>query len=221
MDAAGDALSAPAHLERSVAALTRLLTVMATLRAHCPWDAQQTHRSLLKYLVEEACEVVDAVESGTDADLVEELGDVLLQVAFHSEIAAGDGRFSMAEVADGICDKLVRRHPHVFAAEGVPEDMDASWEARKRAEKQRSSALEGIPTRLSALTRAEKVVSRARSHGVDVALADDAITADEVGATALDLVARAQACGVDPEQAVRDALRALESRIAAAESPAG
>ncbi|GAB3622189.1 hypothetical protein GCM10027418_02710 [Mariniluteicoccus endophyticus] len=200
------------------AELVRFVGVMHRLRRECPWDAEQTHRSLLHYLVEEACEVVDAVESGSDNDLREELGDLLLQVVFHAAIAEQEDRFTIDDVAHGISEKLIARHPYVFADGDVPDDLDATWEERKRAEKGRTSSLDGIPVRLSALARANKVISRARSHKVPVDLPDDPVTADEVGRTALDLVARAQASGVDPEQAVRDALRALEDDVRAAES---
>ena len=108
---------------------------MEQLRTGCPWDAEQTHESLLNHLIEEACEVVDAVEDGTDDDLREELGDVLLQVFFHSRIAEEEGRFSIDDVARGIADKLVRRHPHVFSDTPVPDDMWANWEQRKAQEK--------------------------------------------------------------------------------------
>lgn len=201
-----------------VAEVTRLRAVMHRLRAECPWDAEQTHRSLVHYLVEETCEVVDAIESGADADLVEELGDLLLQVVFHAEIAAEDGRFDLEAVAGGIADKLVRRHPYVFTDSAVPADLDASWEHRKRAEKGRKSSLEGIPETLSAAARASKVISRARSHGVPVDLPEEPITAEETGEAILALVARARASGVDPEQATRDALRTLEQQIRRAEA---
>ena len=125
--------------------LDRLLEVMHALRRGCPWDAGQTHLSLLHYLVEETAEVVDAVETGTDADLREELGDLLLQVVFHCEIASERGAFTIAEVAGQISDKLVARHPYVFCGEAIPDDLNQSWEQRKRAEKSRTSALDGIP----------------------------------------------------------------------------
>lgn len=193
--------------------MARLVDVMHRLRAECPWDAEQTHRSLVHYLVEETCEVVDAIEAGDDTDLVEELGDLLLQVVFHAEIAAESGRFSLEEVAEGIADKLVRRHPYVFTDSAVPADLDASWEQRKKAEKGRTSSLEGIPETLSAAARASKVISRARSHDVPLDLPSDPITADETGRAILALVSRARASGVDPEQATRDALRQLEQQI--------
>lgn len=190
---------------------------MAQLRRDCPWDAEQTHASLLNHLIEETCEVVDAVETGDDADLVEELGDVLLQVYFHSRIAEEEDRFTLDDVAAGVTDKLVRRHPHVFADEEVPDDMWGSWEERKRAEKGRTSALEGIATSMSVLARAQKVVARTRSHRVDVDLPEEAVTADEVGSQILALVARAQRSGIDADAATRAALRDLEARITQAE----
>jgi XTP/dITP diphosphohydrolase len=197
----------------------RLVAVMDRLRRDCPWDAEQTHLSLLPYLVEEACEVVEAVETGTSADLREELGDLLLQVVFHARLATEEpGGFDLDAVAAGIADKLVDRHPHVFATDEVPTDLHASWEQRKAVEKGRTSALEGIPERLSALSRASKVVGRTRSRRVPLALPDEPVTAAEVGEQVLALVARAQASGVDAEQATRTALRGLEARVREAEA---
>jgi len=198
----------------------RLITVMEALRVGCPWDAAQTHRSLVTYLVEEAAEVVEAIEAGTDTDLVEELGDLLLQVVFHAEIARTEGRFTIDDVARGIAGKLVARHPYVFGEGSVPEDLMGSWEQRKRAEKGRTSALDGIPP-LNALARTMKVVSRARSHAVGVDLPAEPVTASEVGDSIVALVARAQASGVDADQAVRDAVRSLEDAIRSAEAGAG
>lgn len=201
--------------------LHRLVKVMERLRRECPWDAEQTHRSLATYLVEETGEVLDAIETGDDTDLVEELGDLLLQVVFHAEIAAQQGRFALDDVARGIADKLVHRHPYVFTDAAVPDDLMGSWEARKRAEKGRNSSLDGIAQNLSSLARATKVVSRARNHGVAVDLASEPITADAVGAQILELVQRAQASGVDADQATRDALRALEGCVLDAEAAVG
>lgn len=205
--------------------LERLAEVMHAIRRGCPWDARQTHASLVTHLVEETAEVVEAIETGGgDAHLVEELGDLLMQVYFHAEIAAEEGRFTLDDVADGIADKLVARHPHVFADADVPDDLMAAWERGKREEKGRRSALDGIPP-LATLARAGKVVARARSHGVAVELPDAPVAGAEVGAGVLALVARAQASGVDADQAVRSALRALEDAVRAAEasatSPAG
>ena len=198
--------------------LERLREVMARLRVECPWDAKQTHASLLPHRIEEAGEVVDAVETGTSEDLEEELGDLLLQVYFHARIAEDEGRFDVEDVARGIADKLIRRHPYVFADAEVPADLRATWEQRKRAEKGRSSSLDGIADALSVVARAQKVVSRSRSHGVAVDLPDAPIGAEEVGRGIVDLVARAQASGVDADAAARAAVRALEARIRDAEA---
>ena len=194
-----------------------LVAVMARLRDECPWDRSQTHRSLVTYLVEETGEVVDAIEAGTDDDLVEELGDLLLQVVFHARIAEGEGVFNIDEVVGGIVAKLVTRHPYVFSDEDVPEDLDAAWEARKAAAKGRTSSLDGIAHSLSSVARSAKVISRARSRGVDVELPEEPITAEQTGDELLTLIARAQASGVDADQALRDRLRRLESDLRDAE----
>lgn len=193
----------------------RLIEVTHTLRRECPWDAEQTHESLVPYLVEETLEVVEAIEDSADSALVEELGDLLLQVAFHAEIAAQQNRFDIDDVARGIADKLVARHPHVFASEPVPDDLLSTWEQRKRAEKGRTSALDGIPGRMSALTRAAKVIARSQRHGLDVAPTSGG---DDLGQRILLLVAEAHAQGLDAEQATRAAVRDLERRVEAAES---
>ncbi|HEX5906651.1 MAG TPA: MazG family protein [Propionibacteriaceae bacterium] len=201
--------------------LERLVSVVARLRHECPWDAQQTHRSLAQYLVEETAETIEAIESGDQDHLREELGDLLLQVIFHAEIASEQAEgFSVEEVAEGIADKLVSRHPYVFATAEVPVDLHYTWEQRKAAEKGRTSALQGIPEPLSALARANKIISRVRSRRLELVLPDDPTTAEEVGAQILALAARAQAAGVDPEQALRDAVRGLEARVRDAESAA-
>jgi XTP/dITP diphosphohydrolase len=204
-----------------VSEFERLVAVMHRLRSGCPWDAEQTHLSLVRYLVEETLEMVEAIEAGDDRHLSEELGDLLLQVVFHAEIAAEEGRFDIEDVARRIADKLQARHPYVFADAEVPADLVGSWERAKAVEKARESALEGIPERLSALTRAHKVLVRARSHGLDadalgVPVPDESV--DDVGTEFLRLVARAESLGLDPEQEARRALRALESRVRAAES---
>ena len=209
--------------------LDRLVEVMATLRTHCPWDREQTHRSLMPYLVEETCEVVEAVEGLPDGTVAgagpagrhlrEELGDLLLQVVFHAQVASEpDDGFDIDDVAAGICDKLVARHPHVFAAEDAPDDLNDVWEQRKALEKRRTSALDGIPERLSALSRASKIIGRTRSHRVPLRLPTERIDAPSVGAEILALVARAQASGIDAEQALRDTIRGLESEVRSAET---
>jgi XTP/dITP diphosphohydrolase len=199
--------------------LERLVSVMARLRQECPWDAQQTHRSLVQYLIEETAETVEAIEAGDQDHLREELGDLLFQVIFHAEIASEQAcSFTVEEVARGIADKLISRHPYVFAIAEVPIDQHYTWEQRKAAEKGRTSALQGIPEQLSALARANKIIGKARSRRVDVVLPDAPTTAEEVGGQILTLAARAQASGIDPEQALRDAVRALEGLVRHAES---
>lgn len=199
------------------AELLRFIQVMHRLRRECPWDARQTHRSLVTHLIEETGELVDAIEGGCQDDVVEELGDLLLQVYFHAEIGAQEGRFTIDDVACGIADKLIARHPYIWGDAEVPDDLGATWEARKRAHKQRSSALDGIAGSLPTLARATKVVSRTRNHRVAVDLATEPITAEEVGEQIMALVQRAQASGVDADQATRDALRVLEDRVRQAE----
>lgn len=204
--------------------LSRLVAVMHRLRTGCPWDAEQTHASLVRYLVEETLEVVEAIEAGTDEQLVEELGDLLLQVVFHAEIAAEERRFDIEDVAGRIADKLIARHPYVFADADVPADLVSSWERAKAVEKGRDSALDGIPHRMSALTRAHKVITRARSHGLSpdaLGVPASEVPAAELGAELLALAGRAEALGVDPEQAARAALRELEARVRAAEAATG
>ena len=204
--------------------LSRLVAVMHRLRTGCPWDAEQTHTSLVRYLVEETLEVVEAIEAGDDTELTEELGDLLLQVVFHAEIAAESGRFDIEDVARRISDKLIARHPYVFTDAEVPTDLVGSWERAKAVEKSRDSALDGIPERLSALTRAHKVLVRARSHGLDpeaLVLTRTDVAADAVGVEFLRLVARAEELGLDPEQEARSALRALEERVRSAEGQPG
>ena len=144
---------------------------MARLRSPtgCPWDREQDHRSLRWHAVEEVYELLDAIESGDDHELEEELGDLLLQVVFHCQLARERGVFDFEKVARRIADKLVRRHPHVFGEVKVKdvEQVWANWEKIKRAEKHgthraRPSALDGIPRRLPALLRAEKLIKKAR-----------------------------------------------------------
>ena len=203
----------------SLPEVERLVAVMTRLRTDCPWDAQQTHRSLVQYLVEETAETVEAIETGSTELLREELGDLLLQVLFHAEIAAeGAHGFDLEDVARGIADKLVARHPYVFAAGEVPSDLNYSWEQRKAVEKGRRSVLDGIPEQPSALARANKIISRVRSRRVGVDLPDEPVTSEQVGAEIVALAARAEAAGIDPDQAVRDAVRGLERKVVAAET---
>lgn len=203
----------PGHPE-----LARLIEVMAELRVRCPWDAEQTHRSLVQYLLEETLETVEAIESGDPEHLREELGDLLLQVVFHAGIAAErPGGFDLEDVARGVADKLVSRHPYVFAGDEVPTDLHQTWEERKAIEKQRTSVLQGIPDQMSAVARAHKIISRASWRKVVLDLPVAPVTADDLGQEVVALVARAHACGIDPEQAVRDAVRQLEQQVREAE----
>ena len=204
------------------ARLLDLVTVMDQLRLHCPWDREQTHRSLATYLVEEAYETLEAIENGDTDHLREELGDLLLQVYFHARIAAEsapeEGGFTIDDVAAGIVDKLVSRHPHVFAGDaesGAPSrgEVEASWEALKAAEKDRSSVLEGVPTALPALHLADKVVGKAAKVGVAPGPGGHGI-----GERLLTLVVEARAAGIDPEQALRDVVRRLADAVRAAEA---
>jgi len=204
------------------ARLLDLVTVMDRLRTDCPWDRAQTHGSLATYLLEETYETLEAIESG-DADrpdythLQEELGDLLLQVFFHSRIAAeaGDDGFTVDDVAAGIVDKLVHRHPHVFAGLEVADadELDRNWEALKAEEKGRASVLDGVPAQLPALALADKVVGRAARVGVAPG------RSSTLGGRLLSLVVEARAAGVDPEQELRHAVRELSAAVRAAEPP--
>ena len=158
----------PAELQRAV---SRLVETVARLRAPggCPWDREQTMASIKPYTLEETHEVLEAIDSGVDADIVEELGDLLLQVVLHSQIAADEGRFDLIPVVDGISEKLIRRHPHVFAdvkAE-TPGQVVENWEQIKKREKQRESLLSGVPTSMPALSRASRISEKAARVGYD------------------------------------------------------
>jgi len=201
------------------ARLLDLVTVMDRLRTACPWDREQTHRSLARYLLEETYETLEAIEGDDPTHLCEELGDLLLQVVFHSRIASEqpDDPFSVDDVAGRIVAKLVHRHPHVFAGLDVAEplsadEVNANWEMLKTAEKGRTSVLDGIPLALPALALADKVVGRAAKAGQDVAP-----SGDEVGDRLLRLVVAARAAGLDAEQELRYAVRRLADQIRDAE----
>lgn len=184
-----------------------LVEVMRRLRAECPWKAGQTHESLTRYLLEETYEVVEAIESGDRAHLREELGDLLLQVYFHAAIAAEAGEYDIQDVAADLTAKLVRRNPHVFsgAAAGTADEVNETWEAVKATEKQRTSPTEGIPEELPALLRAVKVLDRLERAG----RAADVPRGEDLGDRLLALAAEARDQGVDPEQALRAAIRRL------------
>jgi XTP/dITP diphosphohydrolase len=186
--------------------LVELVATMARLRAECAWKSRQTHRSLARYLVEETHETLEAIDSGDMVHLREELGDLLLQVYFHAAIAAETGDFTIRDVAADLIAKLVRRNPHVFGDSTAtdPDEINEAWEQIKLTEKSRATPDEGIPTSLPALLYADKVVDRMQRAGLPVV--DDQGT---VGARLLALVVEAHAAGVDPEQALRDAVRRI------------
>lgn len=197
------------------------VAVMDTLRSPggCPWDAEQTHASLAGYLVEEAFEVTEAIAEANNAHLREELGDVLLQVLFHARVAQerGEEGFDIDDVAGGLVDKLVRRHPHVFAdgAASTPDEVEAEWARIKAAEKPERDAadpLAGLPGGLPPLERASKVVARLQkaSRGE---LVDEAVAQDAVGPALLDLVVQARSLGVDPSVALAATLAGLERAL--------
>jgi XTP/dITP diphosphohydrolase len=220
-----------------VSGVALLVRTMERLRAPggCPWDAGQTHSSLVPYLLEEAYEAVEAIEDGTRDDLREELGDVLLQVVFHALIAAEDGAdpFSLDELARGAAEKLVRRHPHVFATDEAErmsaEESYKRWDQVKSVEKSRTSVLDGIPSAQSPLARAQKVFGRARRAGIRLAVttedrlglshgAPEGAGAAGVGAGGLGerlaaLAFEADATGLDAEQELRAAIRRVEAQI--------
>jgi XTP/dITP diphosphohydrolase len=212
---AEDGAGVPPAAEQPASRLLELVEVMDRLRRECPWDREQTHRSLARYLLEEAYEVLEAIETGDTGHLREELGDLLLQVYFHARVASETpGGFDIEDVAGGIVDKLVHRHPHVFAGLEVADadEVDRNWEALKAAEKRRSSPLEGIPAALPALSYADKVVGRLAREGADVAPAMAPAGDEQLGERLLALVVEARAAGQDPEQELRDAVRRLIGR---------
>lgn len=194
-------------------AVDEFVAVMRRLRAECPWKREQTHRSLVRYLLEETYETVDAIDagerSGDFAHLAEELGDLLLQVVFHAVVAEERGDFDLDDVARGITAKMRRRNPHVFgdvAAEGLDaEAVNDLWQQVKAAEKADRPVDDGIPSALPALLYADKVLERLERAGRP---AESAADSADLGERLLGLVAEARAAGVDPEQALRDAVRA-------------
>jgi len=213
--------------------ILELVEVMDRLRSPggCPWDARQTHHSLVEYLIEETYETVEAIESNNGADLREELGDVLLQVVFHSRIAQenSEDSWDIDDVAQGIVDKLVRRHPHVFAGDdaSTAEQVETNWHALKANEKGRSSVTEGIPEQLPALLRAAKVHSRSASiadqlpEPVAMDRAREALSsmdeAEDLGEFLLAVAFAARENGWDAEAALRVSVRDRLQQIGAIE----
>lgn len=190
--------------------LSEAIAVMAELRGPdgCPWDREQTHTSLVKYAIEEAYEVAEAAEAGDPQDLREELGDLLLQVLFHAQIAAEAGTFTLEDVAATLVAKLKRRHPHVFGdvTAETAQEVAANWDAIKAQERPRAHPLAGIGESLPALVRAQKVISRATKAGL-VPAAEPARTEEAVGEQLLQTVREAHAAQIDAEQALRGATR--------------
>ena len=204
--------------------LQRLVEVMNTLRSPggCPWDAEQTHESLLKYLLEESYEFVDAVQSDSRVDMREELGDVLLQVYFHARMAEEHPTdpFSIEDIAQGIADKLIRRHPHVFADVEVRDSHEVleNWEEIKKKEKGRTSPLDGVAISQPALPLVEKLLYRAEKYNVAVSTPESVSidgTADEgsVGQALLAVIAWAHANGIDAEAALRKEAMRIAQQI--------
>ncbi|MGW0394338.1 nucleoside triphosphate pyrophosphohydrolase [Streptomyces sp. NPDC003042] len=213
----------PGSYDLPGARLLDLVQVMDRVRRECPWTSRQTHEGLVKYAIEEAYELVEAIEVGDRDELREELGDVLLQVVFHARIAeeatgdagTADEAFSIDDVAGSLVEKLIHRHPHVFGDEKAetPEEVSAHWQATKAVEKQRESVTDGIPLGQPGLALAAKLAGRVRAAGVAVELP----RGEGVGYELLELAARAEAAGTDPETALRAAARVYRDAIRAAE----
>jgi tetrapyrrole methylase family protein/MazG family protein len=217
--------------------LARSVEMMHRLRQDCPWDREQSHQSLRKYLLEEACEVLDAIDGLTDAaddeigeryaDLEEELGDLWFQILFHAELAGEAGQFTIAEVAESLVDKMVRRHPHVYGGDDALDgSIPANWDKLKQQEKSRASALDGVPMSLPSLALAEKILKRASSGpaidlealapGLSTVLGAEAGEAD-VGRLLLGLVEQCRRQGISAELALRQVTVAAADRFRQAE----
>jgi tetrapyrrole methylase family protein/MazG family protein len=229
------------------AELVRFHQLARTLREQCPWDQEQTHGSLVRYLVEEAYELVDALQAldpddpTTDDHVIEELGDLLYQIEFHAVIAEQEGRFTMADVARGVHDKLVRRHPHVFG-DVVADDaatVRANWDDIKRAEKGRTSVFDGVAAAQPALAYADALQRKAAKagfdwpdvHGALPKIAEEAAEvvealdgddpdhlAGEVGDLLFAVVNVARHLGVEPETALRGAAQKFRHRFEGVEA---
>ena len=206
--------------------LQRLVEVMDRLRSPggCPWDAEQTHESLIKYLLEESYEFIDAIETDDRAGMREELGDVLLQVYFHSRIAQDHPTdpFSIEDVAGAIADKLISRHPHVFENLEVSstDEIIENWEAIKAREKGRTSAIDGIAMAQPALPLVAKILYRAEKYNVDLHVdeySSEKATEKSVGEALASVIAWAHENGIDPENALRAQAREMIRQIQAAE----
>jgi XTP/dITP diphosphohydrolase len=218
--------------------LLDLVEIVDTLRVSCPWDSEQTHESLLKYLLEEAYEAAEAIESGDAAAMCEELGDVLFQVYFHARVAserpAAEGGFTIDDVAATLAAKLIRRHPHVFGSVTVASaaEVNANWEEIKQAERAAKadaadagapSVLDGVPFGQPALSLAAQLQRRALRAGITVPAASGAGPGDgagSIGDELMALVARAREAGLDPELELRTAARRFADSVRARERAA-
>jgi tetrapyrrole methylase family protein/MazG family protein len=224
-----------------------LIEIMARLRRSCPWDREQTHRTLIPYLIEETYEVVEAIEGDNESELCGELGDLLLQIVFHSQLATETGKFSVADVVDGLSNKMIRRHPHVFG-DAVVEDVDAQWKnweqlkAQEAIGKARKSRLDGIPKQLGALQRGQRMQEKAARVGFDWASArdivdklaeemaeltearrekqDDPRIREELGDVFFTVVNLSRALGIDAETAMREANEKFYKRFSFMEAHA-
>lgn len=238
----------PLPAERRTRTFPDLVEVMARLRGEggCPWDREQDHRTLRKWLIEECYEAIEAIDNDDLGGLCEELGDVLLQIVFHAQVATEEGAFTIADVIGEIVTKLVRRHPHVFGDGNAdnPEAVVRNWEAIKKAEKgdrEAESALDGVPIALPALTRANEISAKAARVGFDwpdalsvldkiaeetaevrhaLATGDRTHVAHEIGDLLFAIVNLARWAGVDPEEALRDMLRRFARRFRDVEAQA-
>ena len=205
-----------------------LVASIAALREHCPWMGALTHESLVEYLLEEAYEVAETIETaGGDAELKSELGDVLLQVVLHARLAEERGAFDLDDVARALTDKMIRRNPHVFRPDGslqdsfpaTVEEIVLKWDAVKKAEKpERGHVFDGVPAALPALARAQKLLDRAERAHLAPAAGQTAVgagveipaTEEELGDLLFGIVAGARAGGLDAERALRGALRRFQ-----------
>lgn len=214
--------------------LASLIQTAHKLRAPggCPWDAEQTHRSLIQYLLEETHELIEALEAGSREEVIEELGDVLYQVIFHSDLAS-EGTlgepFDLEDVAQFMEQKMISRHPHVFGSEqekskyaaNTGDDVMQNWDDHKKREKPgRKSILDGVPQSMPALALASKVMGKAEKAEILEPLSEPVVPMQseaDLGKLLLAIVASARSLGLDPERALREATRELQAEIRASE----
>jgi uncharacterized protein YabN with tetrapyrrole methylase and pyrophosphatase domain len=211
-------------MSQTQASMDRLVEVIALLREHCPWMAALTHESLVKYLVEESYELVEAIEGGQNSEIRAELGDVLLQVVLHSRLAEEEGRFALADVAQGIAEKMVRRNPHVFRPDGslqetfpaTVQEIEQTWHRVKGQEnyQDRDSPYAGIPRALPALALAQKSLDRADHAGAVLPPLPDGPaprSEEELGEALFAAVVAARAAGLEAERALRAAVARFQA----------